>query len=151
VKPLLRPLDPSQDGVDAALMLEIEAVKVFAADWPLIPEKKKIKLAKGGFQIRVEARLAEWQEFWGGIVDDPAFVDTAPTIRVILQIILVQCHGGIENERSFSGMNYIHSDDRNRLKPKHLNCAMRTWHERDRLLASGQLFASMWEELKVRL
>lgn len=33
----------------------------------------------------------------------------------MLQILLVQCHGSIENERSFSWMNFIYSDIRNRL------------------------------------
>ena len=36
-------------------------------------------------------------KFWGGIVDDAAFV-----VAALLRIVLVQCHGGIENERTRS-------------------------------------------------
>ena len=33
--------------------------------------------------------------------------------------------GSVEEERTFSAMNYIKSDIRNRLQEKHLNCTVR--------------------------
>ena len=29
-----------------------------------------------------------------------------PCVAALLRIVLVQCHGGIENERTFSGIKY---------------------------------------------
>ena len=91
---------------------------------------------------------ASWQEFWGGIVDDESFVAAAPRIATLLRIVLVQCHGGIENERTFSGMKFIHSDARNRLSNKHMNAVLRTWSEKDKLLADDRLFPKMWEHFQ---
>ena len=80
VPPMLPVLHPNASGKDPQLMQEIEVVKVFAAEWPLIPEKKKVPV--GGFeQWRVEYRLATWQEFWGGFVNDSIFAESAPVIR----------------------------------------------------------------------
>jgi hypothetical protein len=69
-------------------------------------------------------------------------------VCTLLQIILVQCHGGIDCERSFSGMSFIHSDSRNALNPDHLNAALRIWHERDRLLRDDALFPEMMRQLE---
>ena len=73
---------------------------------------------------------------------------SAPDVVKLVQILLVQCHGGIDCERSFSGMNFIHSDARNRLGNKHLNVALRMWHERDRLLQNDALFPEMMQALE---
>jgi hypothetical protein len=99
--------------------------------------------------MRIVNRLASWQEFWGGIVDNAAFVAAAPRVAALLRIVLVQCHGGIENERSFSGMNFIHSDARNRLRNKHMNAALRIWSEKNKLLADDRLFPNMWEHFQM--
>ena len=107
----------------------------------IIPERK-VDRVNGVNRTRVVKRSASWQEFCGGI-DDAAFVAVAPRVPTLLRIVLVQCHGGIENERTFSGMNVIHSDARNRLRNKHMNAVLKTWSETDKLLADDRLFLKM--------
>ena len=93
-------------------------------------------------------RFPSWQEFWGRIVDDASFVAAAPRVATLLRTVLVQCHGGIENERTFIGMKFIHSDAKNRLSNKHMNAVLRTWSEKDILFADDRLFSKMWEHFQ---
>jgi hypothetical protein len=64
----------------------------------------------------------------------------ATCATTLLRIIIVQCHGGINNEQNFSRMNFIHNDLRKILKNKNLNAALRAWSEKDKLLADDRLF-----------
>jgi hypothetical protein len=65
-----------------------------------------------------------------------------------LRFIVVQCHGDIDNEQSFSGIKFIHNDLRNSLKNKHLNAALRAWSEKGKLLADDRPFPQMWGMFK---
>ena len=125
-------------------------MKTFVAEWPLVSEKRVRALDDGAIArpSRVECRLATWQEHWGKDVADDVFAKTAPALVKLLRILLVQCHGGIENERSFSGMNFIHTDARNSLGNKHMNAAVRAWSEKDKMLAGDHLFAKMWHKFQ---
>jgi hypothetical protein len=38
------------DGVDAGLLVEVEAMVARVADWPLVPESKTEKLPEGGMR-----------------------------------------------------------------------------------------------------
>ena len=147
VAPLLSPLVLDASGIDASLMLQIAAMVAVVSEWPVVPERK-VDSVGGVTRTRIVNRFASWQEFWGGIVDDESFVAAAPRIATLLRIVLVQCHGGIENERTFSGMKFIHSDARNRLSNKHMNAVLRTWSEKDKLLADDRLFPKMWEHFQ---
>jgi hypothetical protein len=71
-------------------------------------------------------------------------VRSATRVAKLLRIIIVQCHGGIDNEQTFSGMNFSHDD----LGKKHLNAALRAWSEKDKLLADYRLFPQMWGMFK---
>jgi hypothetical protein len=73
-----------------------------------------------------------------------AFVRSATRVAKLLRIINVQCHGGIDNERNFSGMKFNHNDLSNSLKNKHLNATLRAWSEKDKLLADDRLLPQMW-------
>ena len=57
-----------------------------------------------------------------------------------MRIVLVQCHGGIENERTFSGIIFIHNDTSHRVRNKHMTATLRIWSEKDNLLADDRLF-----------
>ena len=69
----------------------------------------------------------------------------APRVAALVRIVLVQCHGGIENERTFSGMIFIHNDASHRVRNKHMNAILRIWSEKEKILADDRLFPKMWE------
>ena len=90
-------------------MLEIAAVVAVVSEWPITP-KRKVDSVGVVNHTRIVYRFASWQDYWGGIVDDAAFVVATPRVSALLRIVLVQCRGVIENEHTFSGMNFIHND-----------------------------------------
>ena len=88
VAPLISPLVLDANGIDASLMLEIAAVVAVLSEWPIIP-KRKVDSVGGVNRTRIANRFASWQEFWGGIVDDAAFVVAAPRVATLLRIVHV--------------------------------------------------------------
>ena len=135
-------------AVDKDLEGQCAAVQAAVSEWPRVAEKVTRGTGSARGTAGVTWRLATWQDFWGGLVLDPTLQRSAPDVVKLVQILLVQCHGGIDCERSFSGMNSIHFDARNRLGNKHLNVALRMWHERDRLLQNDALFPEMMQALE---
>jgi hypothetical protein len=75
-------------------------------------------------------------------------VRSATRVAKLVRIIIVQRHGGVDNEQTFSVMKFIHNDLRNRLKNEHLNAALRAWSAKDKLLADDRLFPQMWGMFK---
>ena len=80
------------------------------------------------YRTRIVNPFASWQELWWGIVDDAAFVTAALHIAALLRILL-QFHGSIKSERTFSGINFVYSDAKDILSNKHMNAALRVWYE----------------------
>ena len=59
--------------------------------------------------------------------------------------------GSVENERTFSVINFIKDDRRNRLEPEHLNCCLRMKRSRFTLDTFPlEAALSVWGELKDR-
>ena len=52
-------------------------------------------------------------------------MSTISSFAILVQTMLLIPVGSVENERSFSAMNYLKNDQRNGLEECHLNCCAR--------------------------
>ena len=66
-------------------MFEIAAVVAVVSEWAIIP---KVDREGGVKHMRIVIRVARWQEFLGGVVDDAAFVAAAPRVAMLFALFL---------------------------------------------------------------
>lgn len=77
-------------------------------------------------------------DFWADQLNHPLLVNTISAFAVLVQIMLLNPVGSVENERSFSAMNHLKNDQRKRLDECHTNCCARI--KRCRLEINGLAF-----------
>ena len=66
-------------------------------------------------------------EFWKSHLQNDAITARMPEIVKLVRIMLLAPTGSVENERSFSDMNFLKDDKRNSLGEDHLNDSMHGW------------------------
>jgi len=66
-------------------------------------------------------------DFWCRSLQNGAVKHRMPEVAKLAEIMLLAPTGSVENERSFSDMNFIKDDRRNSLGEKHLNACMKGW------------------------
>ena len=66
-------------------------------------------------------------DFWCRSLQNGVVNPRMPEVAKLAEIMLLAPTGSMENERSFSDMNFIKNDRRNSLGEKHLNACMKGW------------------------
>ena len=78
-----------------------------------------------GKRCKVEMPPSPTTTLWQEVSQEPASASSIPEFIRLAQLVMVIATGSVEDERTFSDMNFIKNDLRSRLDEPHLNVCMR--------------------------